>query len=119
MGELKELSLFSSHWGPWSCSQAADVSCCPCHQPAVPYSGGGLPARERQKPKMEVIMHKSADFDEAVAQESAAGGHQQRSDAPRWFPWPSSSLEKSAKPGQLHLCPAKQHPLSGLDTLHC
>ena len=70
----------------------------------MPYSGGGLPARERQKPKMEVIMHKSADFDEAVAQESATGRHQQRSDATRCFPQPLASLDESAEPGHLRLC---------------
>ena len=38
--------------------------------------------RERQKPKMEVIMHKSAEFDEAVAQESAAGRHSSQANEP-------------------------------------
>ena len=38
--------------------------------------------RERQKPKMEVIMHKSADFDEAVAQESAVGRHSSQASEP-------------------------------------
>ena len=113
MGELKELSLF------FPLGTLELLSGCRCVMLSLSSACCALPARERQKPKMEVIMHKSADFDEAVAQESAAGRHQQRSDAPRWFPWPSSSLEKSAKPGQLHLCPAKQYPLSGLDTLHC
>ena len=35
----------------------------------------GFLSRDRQKPKMEVVMHKSPEFDDAVAQESAAGKH--------------------------------------------
>ena len=63
-------------------------------------------------------MHKSADFDEAVAQESAAGRHQQRSDAARCSPQPLG-LDESAKPGRFQLFFAKQHLLSVLDTPQC
>ena len=46
----------------------------------------GRLSRERQKPKMEVVMHKSPEFDDAVAQESAAGRQaSQRSKPPRYL----------------------------------
>ena len=55
-----------------------------------------LLSRERQKPKMEVIMHKSSEFDDAVAQESAAGRHApQRSESPRYLA-PCMSLNMSS-----------------------
>ena len=93
----------------WYCPHA--WSCCPCDQPALPYSGGGLPARERQKPKMEVIMHKSEEFDEAVAEESAAGRHQQRSEAARSSPQPVLSLDESSSMGT--------SKLAVLNSMHC